>query len=397
MVGEKRILMISFRCPWPQDKGGYVLRFLNIAKILSKNYKVDLLTLIEDKAEEQYVDNLKKIFNNITYFYHPKIYEYFGALKAFFSFKPLQVGYYYSPQMASWLKERYKDYNLIFCSTIRTAEYAKKLNVKRCIDFIDAISLNYHQAVKRAKGLWKMIYSVENKRLLDYERKIAKDFELSFITTQKDKDFILEKDNGKMVVLPNGVKEELLKREFVGKEEDLLVFFGKIDYQPNEDACLFFAREVFPKIKKEVPRVKFYIVGVNPTKKVLNLQRIEGIKVTGGVPDPYSSYLEKSKIIVAPIRFGGGMQNKILEGMALGKTVLTTPIGAAGITEAKDGEHFVVADYKKPDEIAKKAVLLLKDDELRRKIGKSARKLILENYTWDRVEKKLIENLSLIV
>jgi len=250
--------------------------------------------------------------------------------------------------------------------------------------------------MKKAKGLWKIIYSVENKRLLDYERKVAKDFDLSFITTQKDKDFILKGDNRKIVVLPNGVKEELLKRGFVGKEEDWLTFFGKMDYQPNEDACLFFAQEVFPKIKKMIPSVEFYIVGMSPTKKVLGLRKIEGVKVTGRVDDPYS-YLEKSKIVIAPIRFGGGIQNKILEGMALGKAVLTTPVGAAGIAEAKAGKHLIVADHEKPDEMAEKAVLLLRDDELRKKIEGSARSLILENYRWNRTEKKLFENLKTIL
>ena len=392
---KKRILMVSFRCPWPAEKGGYVLRFLNIARILSKNYKIDLLTLVKNQ-EEKYLDNLRERFDKVICFRHPKIYEYFGALKAIFSSKPLQVGYYCSPKMKDWIKRNYGNYDLVFCSTVRTSDYVRDLDVKKCIDFIDAISLNYHQAVKKAKGLWKIIYSVENKRLLDYERKIAEDFDLSFITAQKDKDFILEKDNGKMVVLPSGVKEELLKREFVGKEEDLLVFFGKMDYQPNEDACLFFAQEVFPKIKKRVPSAEFYIVGMSPTKKVLGLRKIEGVKVTGRVDDPYS-YLEKSKIVIAPIRFGGGIQTKILEGMALGKAVLTTPIGAAGIVEAKDGKHLIVADHEKPNEMAEKAVLLLRDDELRKKIGGSARSLILENYRWDKTENKLFENLKTIL
>ena len=371
------------------------MRFLNIAKILAKNYKIDLLTLIESK-EEKYVADLKGVFNNVICFRHRRISEYLGALKALFSSKPLQVGYYYSSPMASWLKENYNNYDLIFCSTIRTAEYLKGLNAKKCIDFIDAISLNYQQAVNNTKGLWRLIYSIENRRLLNYEKEITEDFDLSFITTQKDKDFILKREDKKIVVLPNGVKEELLKREFISKEENLLSFLGKMDYQPNEDACVFFAQEVFPKIKKKIPGIDFYIVGMNPTTKVLDLRKINGVKVVGRVDDPYS-YLEKSKIIVAPIRFGGGIQNKILEGMALGKTVLTTPVGAGGITEAKDGEHLVITDYDKPEEMAERIIWLLGDGKCRQKIGKAAKKLILEKYTWDRVEKKLFEVLSLIL
>lgn len=393
---DRRLLMISFRCPWPKDGGGYVLRFLNIARILAKNYKVDLLTVAENKEEEKCLDDLKEIFNSVVIFRHSKIDEYSGALRAFFSSKPLQVGYYYSRSSASWLEKNYLNYDLIFCSTIRTAEYVRNLNVKKIIDFIDAISLNYQQAIKNNGGLWKLIYKIENRRLLDYERKVVDAFDLSFITTQKDKDFIMGTVGENMVVLPNGVKEEVLERSFNGKEKNWLTFFGKMDYQPNEDACLFFARKVFPKIRKKIPDINFYIVGMNPTKKILDIQKIDGVKVTGKVNDPYS-YLERSKIIVAPIRFGGGIQNKILEGMALRKTVLTTPVGASGIAEAEDEKHLVVVNYENQQEMAEKIIWLLKNNRLRHEIGKMAQKLISENYTWDKAEKKLFENLSTIL
>ncbi len=207
----------------------------------------------------------------MVYFRHQKIYKYFGTLVSLFSSKPLQVGYYYSPQMAAWIKEKYKDYDVVFCSTIRTTEYVKNLDIKKCIDFIDAISLNYSQGEKKVKGFRKLIYLIENRRLLNYERKIVDIFKLGFITTKKDKDFILEKDNEKMVVLPNGVEERLLKRDFFGKEKKWLTFLGKMNYDPNEDACLFFAKKIFPEIKKRDPDIQFYIVGINPSKKILKL------------------------------------------------------------------------------------------------------------------------------
>jgi len=387
---KKKILMISFRCPWPQEKGGYNLRFLNIAKILNKSFQVDLLTLIEDRQEEKYTGELKKIFENVIYFYHPKVNEYFNSFKSIFSLKPLQSGYFYSPRMANWLNKNYKNYDLIFCSTIRTVEYVKKIDVKKCLDFVDAISLNYHEAKENTKGLWKLIYSIENKRLLRYERKATEYFDLAFITTKKDKNFIFKNENAKVVILQNGVKGELLQRNFKEQEENWLTFLGKMDYQPNEDACLFFANKVFPKIKSKHSEIEFYIVGINPTKKILNLQKTKGVIVTGKVKDPYS-YLERSKLVVAPLRFGGGMQNKILEGMALSKTVLTTPIGAAGITEAKDGKHLIIADHKDPEEMAEKINWLLNTEDVRKKIGENARTLILENYTWERVEKILLK------
>jgi len=391
-IKKLKILYITFRLPWPPEKGGYNLRAFNLGKILAETHYVDLLTIIEKKEEERYLNNLERTFNSVIYFYHPKIFKYFGAFKAIFSSKPLQVGYFFSPKIYSWIKNNHQKYDLVFCSEIRTAEYIKSLKIKKIIDFVDAISLNYQQTVKYVNFFWKIIYFIENKRLINYEREIVNKFDLSFIVTQKEKDFIRKKEEKKMIVLPNGVKENIFKRELNKKEENWISFLGKMDYLPNEDACLFFARKIFPKIKEKYPELFFYIVGISPTKKILNLKKNPGIKITGFIEDPYH-YLERSKIIVASLRVGAGIQNKILEAMILGKTVVTTPIGASGIPEAKNGEHFIVVDHKNPDEMTDKIIALMENDKERKRIGTNAKKLILENYNWNKIGKILLENI----
>ncbi len=393
---NKKILLISFRCPWPFYKGGYALRISNIAKILSKRYTVDLLTVVENKEDEASLADLRRIVNRVFYFHHPRIKEYAGFLRAFFSPKPLQVGYFYSRKMASWVRSRHSRYDAVFCSTIRSAEYVKGLDVTKCIDFIDALSLSCGAAAKYSNLFWRTVYNSESKRLLNYERGILNTFDISFITAQKDKDYILNGTNNKMLVLPNGVNSKLFQRKFSGEQENRAAFLGKMDYRPNEDACVFFVREIFPRIKKEIPEFGFDIVGTNTTKKVLNLQKVEGVRVIGRIDDPYY-YLERAKIIVAPIRFGGGIQNKILEAMALGKLVITTPVGAGGIPDAENKKHLIVVGHQHPDEMAETIRRFLNDEKARSEIGKEARQLILKSYTWDGAEEILLGNLSSIM
>jgi len=401
----KKILYFTFRFPYPPEKGGYNLRAFCLAKILLKKYKVDLLTLIENKKEEKYLFDLKKIFNQVFYFYHPRFFEYFGALKSFFSTKPLQVGYYFCPKVAPWLKRNYQNYHLIFCSTIRSAKYVLNLPTRKVIDFVDAISFNYSLAKEYAKGFWKLIYFIENQRLLNYEIAVLKKFDLAFIASQKDKEYLIKNSklktqnsklqdlNTKIIVLPNGVRDEILKMEARFQEKDIISFFGKMNYQPNEDAVFYFVNEIFPYLKKEFPQLKFYILGTNPSKKVKKLAELKDITITGYLPDPYQ-ILQKSKVIVAPIRFGAGIQNKVLEAMALGKAVVLSEVASRGI-EGKDNFHFLIAKNSK--EFVEKISLLLKDKEKRIFLGKNAKNLILEKYTWEKVGGKLISQIEKVI
>ena len=135
---------------------------------------------------------------------------------------------------------------------------------------------------------------------------------------------------------------------------------------------------------------------MNPTKKVKNLERIKDIKVTGFLKDPYK-ILEKSKLVIIPLRFGAGIQNKVLEAMALGKAVVTTEIGARGISGIKNGEQLLITDFKKPKETDERIIDLLRDGQAQKRIGENAREFILKNYTWKNVGDSLLANIAEII
>jgi sugar transferase (PEP-CTERM/EpsH1 system associated) len=393
----KKILVISFRFPYPLTEGSRI-RIYNICKILSQKYQVDLLVIDDKQVTNEQLQELQKICNRVITFTSGSMRFKINTLRGLLSMEPLQTYYYYFDSVQKWIDTHYKDYDLLFCFHIRMARYIRKIFSKpKIIDFIDATSINYREAIGKGRGVWNLIYPLESTRTLVYELKMLHEFDEFFITSPFDKAY-LDKNSGhsnqNLVVLPMGVKDELFSRvnKFQGKEEDWIVFLGKMNYAPNVDAVIYFAREVFPLVKREA-NVKFFILGTNPVKEVLKLGMLKDVEVTGYVEDPYE-YLEKAKVVVAPLRFAAGTQTKILEAMALRKAVVATSKATRGI-EGGDGKHFVIADDK--EEMARRILTLLDNEELRKKIGENGRKLIEEKYRWNIVGEKLLKEIEKVL
>jgi len=379
---EKRILILSYRFPYPLIDGSRI-RIYNIARMLALKYQVDLLAINEGDIPGEHIREIEKIFNKVILFsFNPARFK-MNSIKGLFSKKSLQIYYYYFNQVQKWINQHLSEYDLLFCIHIRMTRYLSKINnIPKVIDFVDATSINYQEAQKNSKGMWRFIYSIENRRALSYEIEMLKEYDKAFITSPFDKKHLISHSgisDDKLTVIPNGVKEELLLKRNSIEEENWIVFLGKMDYTPNTDAVIYFANEIFSLIREQRDDIKFIIVGLNPTKEIMKLGKRQNIEVTGFVDDPYE-YLEKAKIVIAPLRFSAGIQNKILEAMALGKTVVTTSKGVRGI-EGQDGKHFIVVDDKK--EMSKQIIELMNDAPKRNKIGNNGRELIKKKYIWD--------------
>jgi len=394
----KRILFLTYRIPDISLKDGYSIRILGLAQILKREYQIDLASLFRKELKVEYKKGLKEIFNNLYLFPKNIFSEKIGAIKGVLSSGPIQEDIYLSPEMRRWVGRNYKKYNLIFCETLRTMTYVKNLKIPKVIDLIESLSLKYKRAKKFVNPLWKLIYQIEIPRIREREKEVLKDFDRIFISSPFDKEYLIENSklktqNSKLIVISNGVKEEVIhypSSNIQYPEENYISFFGKMDYQPNEDAVWWFSREVFPRLKNKIPDLKFYIVGTNPTKKIKKLKINKNIKITDYLKNPYE-ILRKSKLIVVPLRFGAGIQNKVLESMALGKTIITSPIGAQGIPEAKSGEHFEVIKEDRPGIWAEKILTLLFNSRKRNDLGEKAKKLIEENYRWEKIGDKLLD------
>lgn len=388
-----KVLALSFRFPYPLTDGARI-RIYNVCKILARDHTVDLLSLNEGPIQEDSLRHVKPLFRKIYSFpFHPLRFK-LNTLKGIPSRDSLQTYYYHFSEVQQWVDRNLSRYDLVLCFHTRMTRYIRnKADIPLVIDFIDATSINYREAQKWSQGIWRFVLPIENRRALTYELQMLATFDKAFITSANDKAY-LESHAGRgledLIVIPNGVGEDLLSRPPAEDEEDWIVFLGKMSYAPNVDAVVYFAKEVFPHVRALLPEAKFVIVGASPANEVLKLARIPGVSVIGYAEDPYV-YMERAKVVVAPLRFSAGIQNKILEAMALRKSVVTTSKGARGIA-GKDGTHFVVADD--PAHMAKKIVELLQDRSLRKVLGWQARQLVEERYRWSTIGDILLSELD---
>lgn len=390
----KKILILYSRIPYPLV-GGDRIRIYYTAKTLSKRYEVDLACINEGKVEKEHVEKLKEIFNKVILFSYPSWRFKWNAFKGVISKKPLQVHYYRFKKMQKWINNNYRNYDLVFANHIRTVEYLEKIDCPKIVDLHDAISMNYLEAAKRVRGLWRAIYWMEKGRVLPYEVKTVNEFARSFIVSDIDREYLIQQGAAqeKIITIPVAVKDEVINRSSQVKEENQIIFFAKMDTLPNRDAAIYFTKEVFPLLRKKNRSLRFIIVGARPPREVLRLERIAGIRVTGFVEDPYN-FFDSCKVFVVPLRFGAGIQNKLLEAMALRKAVVTTSLAAKAI-KGEEGKHFLVADG--PVEMANSILGLLQDKEKRESLGEEARALIEKQYTWRTVGQKLLREIDKII
>jgi sugar transferase (PEP-CTERM/EpsH1 system associated) len=384
------LLVVCSRTPYPLV-GGAKVRLYNTARILAEDHDVDLLIVDEAPIEKTRIDPLSEMFRSVKLFTYPSYSFYLNTLRGVLSRTPLQSHYFQFDEVYDWVDRHVRDYDLVYCNHVRTTEYVREYDVRKVADLVDAISRNYIE--RRADVAWpqRLLYTVESDRLADYERTVAREFDRTLITTAADRRHIvnpLPNSIGDTVrVVPNGVRADLIDRDpAIGSvNSDRLVFLGKMDYFPNEDAVNYFAEDVFPQIRAVHSDAEFLIVGASPSNQVSKLEVTPGVTVTGYVEDP-RTYLTSAAVVVAPLRHGAGLQNKILEAMALARPVVTTSLGAEGI-DAEDGTHLFVADDS--ENFAERVVDLLDHPNRRVEIGTAARRLVKNTYRWESIARTL--------
>ncbi len=388
---KKKILVISSRVPYPLI-GGDRIRIFNFAKHLSNYYDIDLVALHDKAVDKKVLNELKTVFRNVYIFKFLRVRFLLNLVKTIFTFKPFQVSYYYFYSVKKFLDSILEQYDGVVANHIRTMEYVKDSSLPRFIDLHDALSLNYEITTKYISAFMKPFYKLERELVIRYENKAVNTFHEIFIVSDRDKEYLVKRgcQADKIRVIPVAVSSALLQYNETCEEKNQICFLGKMDYYPNIDAVEYFAHEIFPLVKAELPDTDFTIIGANPTKRVFKLKSIPGIHVTGWVEDPYK-YLMQSKVVVALIRIGSGMQNKVLEAMAMGKPVVITSFVANSL-KGIDGKHYIVADS--PPEVSRQIISLLLDKQKRIDIGVAAKEWIRKNHTWDIIAEQFYRSIQ---
>jgi glycosyltransferase involved in cell wall biosynthesis len=293
------------------------------------------------------------------------------------------------------LKEAVKknNYELIF-STRQMANYVVDVDPPKIVQPFDAMFEWHRQIFANSRGLKRIIYGIRYALNRSYEKHIYEKFDACLVVTQLEKE-LLESLSPQIrcTVIPIGVDVDYFSPTYIDQEPFTLTLLARLDYPIAIANVLYFYNEVFPLIRRESPNVKLYLVGRDPAKEIVALSADPSVSVTGYVKD-VRPYLAKSTVFVSPEILGTGMKYKVLEAMSMGKAVVTTTIGAQGIS-VRNREHLVVADT--PHEFARATVSLLTDQRMGATLGANARKLVQEKYSWEIITKVLDELLVSIL
>ncbi|MFN4343275.1 MAG: TIGR03087 family PEP-CTERM/XrtA system glycosyltransferase [Azonexus sp.] len=381
------ILYLVHRLPYPPNKGDKVRSF-HLLKHLAARHRVFLGTFVDDPEDLQHIETVRAYCADLHVARLNPRFAKLRSLNALLTGEPLTLRYYRDAGLRDWVDQVCRttaiDAAVVFSSAM--AQYVEHLpRLPRVIDFVDVDSAKWTQYAPEHRWPMSWLYRREGTTLLDYERQVAATADRAFFVTEAEAALFRRQAPEcaiRVDALCNGVDADYFSPAPAhpnpyADDELSVVFTGAMDYHPNIDAVRWFAANVLPRLQESRPRLRFTIVGRSPTAEVLALAG-EGVTVTGTVPD-VRPYLQHAAVVVAPLRIARGIQNKILEAMAMGKAVVAS-CECAGAVDAVSGEELLQAAT--PDDYIATIDGLLRDPEQANRIGQQARQRVLARYSW---------------
>jgi sugar transferase (PEP-CTERM/EpsH1 system associated) len=391
-----RILWLKSDLLLPLDKGGK-LRTWHLMRHLARHHEITYLAFAEPDTPREHVDGMREVASRvetITRSDPPKgsLRFYVDAAMHLVNPLPYAVGKYRSRTFRRKLRQllREQRFDLIVCDFLFPAvNLPDDLPCPAVIFTHNVESEIWRRHAETQTGtLSRLLYRAQYRRMLRYEERTLARFDGVVAVSDADRDTFArlypDAIRQPIHVVQTGVDTEYFKPSALSPQPSaspVLVFTGSMDWLPNEDAMLFFCREVLPIIRREEPEARLSIVGRAPTPLVRKLADDHGVGVTGRVDD-VRPYMRDAAVYIVPLRIGGGTRLKIFEAMAMGKAVVSTTVGAEGLP-VTNGEHVLLAD--EPRTFARAVVRLLRDVDRRRQLEAAARALVVEKYDWSAV------------
>jgi sugar transferase (PEP-CTERM/EpsH1 system associated) len=384
---KEDLLLLVHRIPFPPNKGDKI-RSYHLLRHLAKTYTVHLGTFVDDPEDFKHVETVKQWCGESAFIHLNPMLAKLRSVTALLANRPLSLDYYRSAALQTWVNTTISKHSIkkivVFSSAM--GQFVKAFpQTRRIVDFVDIDSDKWLQYA--AKKVWPMswLYRREGQTLLTYERKLAKSCDASLFVSQAESDLFKQlapESADKIGFFNNGVDTDYFSPEFAhhspyATQGKHIVFTGAMDYWPNVDAVQWFVDAIFPKVLARHPDVLFYIVGTRPTDQVRQLASTLGVRVTGSVPD-VRPYLAHADIAVAPLRIARGIQNKVLEAMAMAKTVVVSPQALEGIDAVAEKELVLAMDS---NQFVNAICTLL--DKKNEGIGITAREKVINRYNWD--------------
>ena len=390
------LLYLVHRLPYPPNKGDKV-RSYHLLKHLCQQHRVFLGTFVDDPADEAYVDTVRAICPDLHVARLDPRAARLRSLSGLLTHQALGLRYYQNERLQDWVKQTLAANKMaatiIFSSVM--AQYVSGTSggilPPMLVDFVDVDSAKWMQYAASHKWPLSWLYRREGERLLAYERAVAARAPHSFFVTENESALfrnMAPESANRVGVISNGVDADYFSPDaacaspFAGSgvhpEQIPLVFTGAMDYWPNIDAVTWFVQHILPVLRQAWPQLRFYIVGRSPSPAVLALAS-SAVVVTGTVPD-VRPFLQHAAVVVAPLRVARGIQNKILEAMAMARPVVASQSCVEAI-DARPGEELVSA--ADAADFVREIDALLKAPDRAAAMGQSGRQRVLQSYSWD--------------
>lgn len=372
------LVFIVSRFPFPLEKGDKLRAYYQIRE-LSKNFDIHLISITDKKVSSKELKELETFCFSINLLRISNWSKFWNLASCLFTHLPFQVGYFYSFKNQGAINQLLKEIepNYIYSQLIRTTEYVKDYHAcPKTIDYMDALSKGIERRIDTEVFYKKFLFRSEAKRLRRYERSVFDYFEHHTIISEQDRNYIYHPDNKKILCIPNGISEAFFESFKLKKTHDL-VFVGNLSYPPNVEAVKFIIKEILPKR----PYLTFLIAGASPHPSIVRLSKQNPqVDLKGWVEDIRAVYVQ-GKIFIAPMMIGTGLQNKLLEAMALGTPCITSNL-ANNALNARENESILVAHST--EQYLTHIDALLSNDELYEKLSKSAKTFVKENFSWEK-------------
>jgi sugar transferase (PEP-CTERM/EpsH1 system associated) len=381
-----KLLVILSRVPWPLDKGDK-LRAYHQLRQLSENHQIELISLNDKSLHPDAERELSKYCSKIHIFPLRKATIVMNIAKNFFNGKPFQVGYFYDAAIHAQIKKIITDLkpDHIYAQLVRVAEYVRGENIPKTIDYQDALSAGLERRRRRTHGPKRYLLSAEYRRMQKYEAAVFDDFDYKTIITSQDRELINHSGRNEIAIVPNGVDMEYFHPMEMEKEYDI-VFTGNMSYPPNVLAAQFLVREIMPLVHHELPSARVLIAGASPAPAVQALASKQ-VKISGWMDDIRTAYAS-SRIFVAPMQIGTGLQNKLLEAMAMKIPAVTSKLANKAL-QARPGEYIRVASEDKKEQFARQIIDLLQKPGRAAEQAELAYQFVKERYSWEAAVGKL--------
>ena len=387
----KKLIVITSRYPFPLDKGDKLRAFHQI-KHLAKEREIHLISLTTKNVSKRELEKLEIHCASVSVFKLNKIQIIWNLFLAIFSQKPFQVAYFYSNNIHQKIKKliRKIEPDHIYCQLIRCAEYVKdEYDIRKTLDYMDVLSKGVERRIITSPFYLKKILSVESERLKIYESVLYEYFDFHSIISFQDQELIYHTKRNNIEIIPNGIDSEYFTPDINFTKEYTLLFNGNMQYQPNVNSAIYIVKEILPLVHKINPNVNLLISGTSPTKEVLHLQSNK-VKVLGWVDDIRDAY-NSANIFIAPMQIGTGLQNKLLEAMAMKMPCITSKLANNALNAIPD-KQILIGNSK--EEYAESILKLIEDKSLNNSIAEEGQAYVNSTFNWINSTKKLAQKME---